>query len=72
MQNAVEASAPRGRILVADDEPFVRSILKTVLESNSFQVDTKPDGMDALEAVQEAGRYDLILLDINDAWNHRP
>ena len=64
MQNAVEASAPRGRILVADDEPFVRSILKTVLESNSFQVDTKPDGTAALEAVQGADHYDLILLDI--------
>ena len=72
MQNAVEASAPRGRILVADDEPFVRSILKTVLESNSFQVDTKPDGTAALEAVQGADHYDLILLDINDAWSHRP
>ena len=64
MQNAVEASASRGRILVADDEPFVRSILKTVLESNSFQVDTKPDGTAALEAVQGADHYDLILLDI--------
>ena len=51
-------------ILVADDEPFVRSILKTVLESNSFQVDTKPDGTAALEAVQGADHYDLILLDI--------
>ena len=60
----MEASAPRGRILVADDEPFIRSILKTVLESNSFQVDTKPDGTAALEAVQGADHYDLILLDI--------
>ena len=64
MQNAVEAPAPRGRILVADDEPHIRRILKTVLESGSFEVDTKPDGTAALEAVQGAEHYDLILLDI--------
>jgi len=64
MQNAVETPAPRGRILVADDEPHIRRILKTVLESGSFEVDTKPDGTSALEAVQGAEHYDLILLDI--------
>ena len=64
MQNAVEATAPRGRILVADDESHIRRILKTVLESGSFEVDTKPDGTAALEAIRGDEHYDLILLDI--------
>ncbi len=64
MQNAAETSALRGRILVADDEPHIRRILKTVLESGSFEVDTRPDGTAALEAVTGAEHYDLILLDI--------
>jgi DNA-binding response OmpR family regulator len=64
MQNAAQTSALRGRILVADDEPHIRRILKTVLESGSFEVDTRPDGTAALEAVTGTEHYDLILLDI--------
>jgi CheY-like chemotaxis protein len=64
MQNAAETSALRGRILVADDEPHIRRILKTVLESGPFEVDTRPDGTAALEAVTGTEHYDLILLDI--------
>lgn len=64
MQNAAETSALRGRILVADDEPHIRRILKTVLESGSFEVDTRPDGTTALEAATGPEHYDLILLDI--------
>jgi DNA-binding response OmpR family regulator len=64
MQNAAETSALRGRILVADDEPHIRRILKTVLESGSFEVDTRPDGTAALEAAMGPEHYDLILLDI--------
>jgi DNA-binding response OmpR family regulator len=64
MQNAAETSALRGRILVADDEPHIRRILKTVLESGSFEVDTRPDGTAALEAATGPEHYDLILLDI--------
>ena len=64
MQNTAETSALRGRILVADDEPHIRRILKTVLESGSFEVDTRPDGTAALEAVTGTEHYDLILLDI--------
>ena len=63
MQNAAETSALRGRILVADDEPHIRRILKTVLESGSFEVDTRPDGTAALEAATGTEHYDLILLD---------
>ena len=64
MQPAAQRSLSRGRILIADDEPHIRRILQTLLETAGFDVDLRQDGTDALEAVQEADHYDLILLDI--------
>lgn len=56
--------SPRGRILVADDEPHIRRILVTLLEAASFEVDSVADGPTALEHLEGDGRYDLVLLDI--------
>ena len=64
MPKAAESSAPRGYILVADDEPHIRRILQTLLETAAFQVDVQPDGTSALRALEGDSRYDLILLDI--------
>lgn len=64
MQNVENSSAPRGHILVADDEPHIRRILQTLLEMGSFEVETQPDGTAALEAVEGTTHYDLVLLDI--------
>ena len=62
----VEAAAngTRGRILVADDEPHIRRILTTLLESASFEVDQVADGPTALQHLEGDGSYDLVLLDI--------
>lgn len=54
----------RGRILVADDEPHIRRILTTLLESASFEVDPVSDGPAALEHLEGDSEYNLILLDI--------
>ena len=51
------------RILVADDEEGIVSLLKTYLEGRGHLVLTARDGDGALE--QAARRPDLILLDIN-------
>ncbi|MBW3534914.1 MAG: response regulator [Gemmatimonadetes bacterium] len=56
--------SPRGRILVADDEPHIRRILVTLLEAASFQVDSVADGPAALELLEGQDAYDLVLLDI--------
>ena len=64
MPKAAESPAPRGYILVADDEPHIRRILQTLLESAAFQVDAQPDGTAAIEALAGDSHYDLILLDI--------
>ncbi len=60
-----DASTERkGRILVADDEPHIRRILTTLLESADYQVDPVSDGPAALELLESDTEYDLVLLDI--------
>ncbi len=54
----------RRRILVADDEPHIRRVLSTLLESNSFQVDEAANGREALERVASEAVYDFVLLDL--------
>jgi two-component system KDP operon response regulator KdpE len=53
-----------GRILVVDDEPQIRRILRTTLTTAGYEVDDSRSGEEALEKVREY-RPDLILLDIN-------
>ena len=49
---------------MADDEPHIRRILTTLLESASFQVDVVSDGTTALKRLLGRRRYDLVILDI--------
>lgn len=51
------------RILVAEDDPLARDLLRITLELHSFHVDTVPTGRIALQRWEE-GTYDLILMDI--------
>jgi len=53
-----------GRILVVDDEPQIRRILRTALTGSGYEVDDARSGEQALEKVREF-RPDLVLLDIN-------
>ncbi len=53
-----------GRILVVDDEPQIRRILRTALTAAAYEVDDSRTGEEALEKVREF-RPDLVLLDIN-------
>jgi DNA-binding response OmpR family regulator len=50
-------------ILIVDDEPNVRLMLRTALESAGYRVTEAPDGLAALEQVRATPR-DLILLDL--------
>jgi CheY-like chemotaxis protein len=51
------------RLLVIDDEPFVRDALKRVLEEDDLQVDVAADAETALVQLNRQA-YDLVILDI--------
>ena len=50
-------------ILVVDDEPDIRSLLKDILEDEGFRVTVAENGA-AARALRDQGRPDLVLLDI--------
>ena len=53
-----------GRILVIDDEPQIRRIMRVSLTGAGYEVDDARTGEEALRKVREF-RPDLVLLDIN-------
>lgn len=53
-----------GRILVVDDEPQIRRIMRSALTSAGYEVEDAKTGEEALTKVREY-RPDLVLLDIN-------
>jgi len=52
------------RILVVDDEPQIRRVMRATLVARGYMVSTARNGEEALEKVREE-RFDLVLLDIN-------
>jgi two-component system KDP operon response regulator KdpE len=53
-----------GRILVVDDEPQIRRVMRTTLVANGYEMGEARSGEDALEMLR-VERYDLVLLDVN-------
>lgn len=53
--------ANRKRALVIDDDAHVREVLKVLLETGGFEVDTLHDGIEAIELKRH---YHVILLDM--------
>ncbi len=51
-------------IMVAEDEIPVRMLLTRALTQDGHEVDSAPDGAAALESLGTAGRFDLLLTDI--------
>ncbi|MBF0462677.1 MAG: response regulator [Magnetococcales bacterium] len=52
------------RLLIVDDDEFMRLVTQEVLEQAGYQVEVARDGMVAWEALEAApARFDLILLD---------
>jgi len=58
----VQPSFP-GKILVIDDDPYLRDLYKEVLTQGGYQVDIASDGQEGLTKILLGG-YDLTLLDI--------
>ncbi len=63
----VGASSDRepGKILVVDDEPGERLLVRTILEQNGYEVTEAEDGEAALEAVRKRGPIGLVVADLN-------
>lgn len=53
-----------GRVLVVDDDPQIRRVMRTTLEAKGYDVDEAGSGEQALELIRTE-KYDLIILDIN-------
>src|SRR2546423_11111857 len=51
------------KILVVEDDLFIRDLYRETLKTEGYEVDTAVDGDDALVKIKQ-GTYDLILLDI--------
>lgn len=54
---------PRGHVLVVDDSPVNRDLLRRILEREGYRTSLVSDGDTALEKLRESS-FDLILLDI--------
>jgi two-component system KDP operon response regulator KdpE len=53
-----------GRVLVVDDEPQIRRVLRTTLSAQGYEVFDAKTGDAALLAIRDQ-RFDLVLLDMN-------
>ncbi|HEX9057147.1 MAG TPA: response regulator [Ktedonobacterales bacterium] len=52
-----------GKVLVVDDDPSIRDMLRDVLTEEGHDVVLARDGVEALEVLQREGRF-LVLLDL--------
>jgi two-component system KDP operon response regulator KdpE len=53
-----------GRILVVDNDPQIRRVMRTTLVAQGFEVSDARNGEEAMERVRD-GKFDLVVLDIN-------
>jgi putative two-component system response regulator len=69
MGSAIETTdgregAPRIRVLVVDDEEFLRSIVRERLEIAGYSVEEASNGKEALAMLEGSGPYGVLLTDI--------
>lgn len=51
------------RILIVDDELYLRELYEEVIQSAGYEVETALDGREGLEKIR-TGNFDLVLLDV--------
>jgi putative two-component system response regulator len=56
--------APKDRVLVVDDEEFLRSIVRERLEIAGYSVEEASNGKEALVMLEGSGPYSVLLTDI--------
>jgi len=63
MSSELQQEKKRGKILVVDDEPAIRSICSRYLSSRGWDVDTACDGEEALAKILDRD-WDIVITDI--------
>jgi PAS domain S-box-containing protein len=63
VDRAVPAGCAQKNILVVDDEPHIRELLRQELETEGYLIRTAQDGIEALQMVKDCPP-DLIILDV--------
>ncbi len=62
------AAKGSGRVLIMDDDAMIREVASQMLETMGYQVETAPDGQEALdryaEAMEAGRRFDLVIMDL--------
>lgn len=51
------------KVLIVDDDQYIRELYEEVLRNEGCTVETAVDGLDGLQKLQQGG-YDLVLLDV--------
>jgi CheY-like chemotaxis protein/energy-coupling factor transporter ATP-binding protein EcfA2 len=59
---AVATDAPGPRLLIADDDPQMRRLIRGVLQREGYHVEEANDGLDTIDIVERGG-IDLVILD---------
>ena len=54
---------PHRRVLVVDDEPYIRELLAEFLVGRGYQVESVGSGREAIERLGAPGRFDIALVD---------
>jgi len=62
-RETVSESSTKGRILVIDDDKYIREVVSEILVSVGHRVDTAVDGLDGM-ALFNKQRYDLVFTDL--------
>ncbi|MGH7394846.1 MAG: response regulator, partial [Candidatus Methylomirabilales bacterium] len=57
------AEGPRGRVLIIDDEAFIRTVIGDTLAASGFEVFTAKNGLEGIEQARRE-RPDVIILDV--------
>ena len=63
-ENLVPGDGPAQHVLVVDDDPDARALLKGALETQGFRVSEASDGTDALNLLETGEPVDLVTLDL--------
>lgn len=53
-----------GRVLVVDDNPTNRIVIRAMVSRMGLQITEAADGLQAVEAIVRGERFDLVLMDI--------